>query len=204
MALRSVKLVLAALALATASGRSAFAEIDTKSEVAAAVYSVSVTMAESERVSDEKLRADQRRIEAMSAEVASGKASAAELAKARDAVVAEMAAKDQAFAEQIAAFRSGLTDILKRPGGVQALAAFNEGDETAALSALDALATIDEAARKQAANIEDAAEWRTLAQLAVQSLGEGQATLGSVVSRYERITGLDPGFAWDWIELDRL
>lgn len=197
-------LILAALALAAASGRSACAEIDTKTEVAAAVYSVSVSMAAAERVSDEKLRADQRRIDTLSAAVASGKASAAELAKARDAVVAEMAAKDQAFAAQIAAFRGGLTDILRRPGGVQALAAFNAGDKTAALSALDALATIDEAARKQAADIQDAAEWRTLAQLAVQSLGEGQATLGSVVSRYERITSLDPGFAWDWIELDRL
>ena len=38
MAVRSVKLILAALALATASGRSASAEIDTKTEVAAAVW----------------------------------------------------------------------------------------------------------------------------------------------------------------------
>jgi hypothetical protein len=81
---------------------------------------------------------------------------------------------------------------------------FNAGDEVGAIGSLDKLQAARDRAGQIRASIESAAGHRQIANLALDAHGKGRLDTATVVARYEKVTSLDPGVAWDWVKLTRL
>jgi tetratricopeptide (TPR) repeat protein len=181
------------------------APVDSRAEIAAALYAASATQAAAERVADGKLRAQRKEIEALRTQVRAGALQhQADLTAAEETYVAALAARDRAYAQEIAVFRAAVEDIAATPEGAAALARYNAGDEVGALAVLDELRAARDAARKKRADIESAVEGRRIATLALDARNKGKFTTAQVIARYEEVTRLDPGVHWDWIELGGL
>ena len=181
------------------------AQVDARTEVAAALYAASATQAAAQRASDAKIRAQRAEIERLRTQVREGEIEAqAALTAAQEAYVTALAKRDRAYAQEIAVFRKAVEDIAATPEGAAALARFNAGDEIGALAILDELRKARDAARQKRADIESAAEGRRIAKLALEARTKGKLTTAQVITRYEEVTRLDPGVHWDWVELGRL
>jgi tetratricopeptide (TPR) repeat protein len=202
---RTIAVALAALLLAAGPGPSARAQgalVDAHAEVVAALYAASATVAAVQKEADSKVRADQARIAALAAQVKAGdRRRRAELAAAEGAFVTQLAEKDRAYAQAIAGYRAGVTDIASTPQGAAALARFNAGEEAGALAALDALQGASEAASPNLTGIQKAVGERHIAALALEARARGKVTTASAIARFEGVTRLDPGVASDWIDL---
>jgi hypothetical protein len=152
--------------------------VDARAEVAAALFAASATHAAAERAANDKLRAQRVEIERLQVQVRSGLATAAQLrttlTTAQEQYVAALAARDRTYAQEIAIFRSSVQDIAATTEGAAALAQFNSGDEAGALSILDRLRAARTAARQQRADLEDAAEGRRVAELALEARNRGK------------------------------
>jgi tetratricopeptide (TPR) repeat protein len=129
-----------------------------------------------------------------------------EIARQRRELVAALAERDQTLAAEVRAYREVVTGIAASPDPrkQKALQRFADGEQREALADFDLLADINDAARDKATAIGKAAERRPVAWLALQAHDNGTVTLDEVVQRYEKLTRLDPGMPWDWIELARL
>jgi hypothetical protein len=179
--------------------------VDPHAEVAAALFSASATLSAVEKSDDAQLRAAQARIASMAAQAKAGdQKHRADLAAAQEDFVAQLAAKDRAYAQAIAVFRAGVTDIASTPEGAAALAKFNGGDEAGALEILDRLQAAAEAADQKKTDIAHAVGERDHANLALEALARGKVTTASVIARFEAVTKLDPGVTSDWMNLAQL
>ena len=90
------------------------------------------------------------------------------------------------------------------PRKARALQRFAGGEKREALADLDTIADADRAARVKAVDAAEAADRRAAAWLAAQAYDQGNVPLEEAVRRYEQLTRLDPGMAWEWNELARL
>lgn len=179
--------------------------IDAHAEVAAVLYAASATQAAFAKTMDVRLRAQQDRIKALAAELKAGDTRhRAEMISAQESFVAELAAKNREYAVQIELFRNTVTDIASTPEGAAALEHFNAGDEVGAIAILDRLRATNESMRAARAKLEDAAEGRRIALLALEARKRGKLTTQAVIARFEEVVKLDPGVVTDWLELDRL
>jgi tetratricopeptide (TPR) repeat protein len=180
----------------------AVTQIDAPAEIAAALYAASATLAAAERVADEKLHAQRREIDALRADVQTGKHRHTDaLSRAEERYVAALAERDRSYAKEIAVFRAALEAITATPEGAAALAQFNASDEPGALAILDDLRAARNAARQKRMAIESAAEGRNIALLALEARNKGKTTTAQVIARFEEVTRLDSGVHWDWVEL---
>ena len=158
----------------------------------------------STRTTLKTVREQHRRDTATIAQLAAqADAQAQALAQAQDTFVSELAKKDQALAAQITYMRDNVDHILQSPEGLDALEKINAGDIAGGAQVLDALNTARATARKTAYDkryaIETAADQRATADVL-----NGREPVTASIFRYERVTALDDGVAWDWIELSRL
>jgi tetratricopeptide (TPR) repeat protein len=205
---RTVLVATLVLMLAVGRAPGAFAQtavVDAHAEVAAALFASSATLAAAQKASDARLTAAQARIAGLTAQVKAGDLKRrAELTAAQDAFIAQLADKDRAYAQAIAVFRAGVTDIASTPEGAAALAKFNGGDEAGALDILDRLQAAVEAADQKKTDIEKAVGERDHATLALEARARGKVTTASVIARFEGLTKLDPGVASDWMNLAQL
>ncbi len=195
-------------ALAAAGGQPGVESVDARAEVAAALYAASATQAAAERSADAKLRAQRAEIEQLRGETGAGRAANAALRAALTAseekYVAELAGRDRAYAQEIAVFRDAVQDTASTSEGAAALARFNSGDETGALSILDDLRRGRDAARRKRPDIESASDGRRIALLALQARARGKLSTAQAIARYEEVTRLDPGVHSNWAELAAL
>jgi tetratricopeptide (TPR) repeat protein len=182
--------------------------VDVRAEVSQALYAASATQAAAERAASDRLRAQRTQIERLQEQLRAGAANAAQLrtalATAQDEYVAALSTRDRAYAQEIAVFRSSLQGIASTPEGAAALAQFNRGDEAGALSILDQLRAARKSARQRRTEIENAAEDRQVAGLALEARSRGKADIAQVIARFEEVTRQDPGVHWDWVTLTRL
>ena len=185
---------------ALAQTRTGAVQVDTRAEVAAAVFAASATQAAELRNMDAHLRQARSEIGRLQTQGASARA---ELATAQERYVADLAARDRAYAQEIAVFRSAVTDIAATPEGATALARFNAGDEVGALAVLDQLRAARDRSRQVRVDIESAAEGRRIAALALETRNRGRLDTQAVIARYTEVTQRDPGVQWDWVELAR-
>jgi len=177
---------------------------EARASVNQAVFAASATMAAAERASDVHLLAQRREILSLQERLtkAGGQNAQlmAELASSQERYVQELAARDLEYAQNIAAFRDQLQDIASTPEGEAALQQFNAGDQQGALNTLDRLRAL----RRQARRLEDAADARHAATLALESHRTGKLDTKAVIDRYKEIVGLDPGVYDDWKTLGGL
>jgi tetratricopeptide (TPR) repeat protein len=179
--------------------------VDAQAEVAAVLYAASATQAALAKSVDARLKGQQDRINTLAAQIKAGDTRhRAEMAVAQEAFITQLAQKDREYAVQIGLFRNTVTDIAATPEGVTALERFNEGDEIGAISILDRLRATNEKMRETRARLEDAAEGRRIARLALEARTRGKLTTQAVIGRFEEVVRLDPGVGDDWLQLDRL
>jgi tetratricopeptide (TPR) repeat protein len=179
--------------------------IDANAEVAAVLFAASATQAAAAKSSDAKLRAQRARIQELAAGLESGDMRhRAEMTAAQDAFVKELAARDRDYSAQIAVFRGAVTDIAATPEGARALERFNAGDEAGALVILDRLRATNDQMRQARAKLEDAAEGRRIARLAMEARTRGKVTTQAAIERFEGVVKLDPGVSSDWLSLIEL
>ena len=179
--------------------------VDPHAEVAAVLFAASATQAALAKSLDAKLKAQQDLISQLAAELKGGdNRHRAEMVAAQESFVAELSARDREYAAQIAVFRSTVSDIASTPDGAQALERFNAGDEVGALAILDKLRAGNEKMRAERLRLEDAAEARRIARLALEARLRGKVTIDTVIARFEEVVKLDPGVAADWVELERM
>jgi tetratricopeptide (TPR) repeat protein len=177
-------------------------EVDANAEVAAVLFAASATQAALAKSADAKLRAQQTRIQELAAELKAGdRRHRAEMTAAQEAFVTDLAARDRDYAAQISMFRGTVTDIAATPEGARALERFNAGDELGALVILDRLRATNEQMRQARARLEDAAEGRRIAQLALEARTRGKLTTQAVIERFAGVVKLDPAVYSDWLEL---
>lgn len=112
------------------------------------------------------------------------------MAVAQEQYVAALAARDRTYAEEIALFRGAVQDIATTPEGVAALARFNAGDEVGALAALDRLTAARKAARQRRNDIEEAADRRRNATLALDAGAKEKITIADLIVRFEEVVRL--------------
>jgi tetratricopeptide (TPR) repeat protein len=180
-------------------------KLDPHAEVAAVLFAASATQAALAKSFDGKLKAQKERIAQLAAELKGGdNRHRAEMVAAQESFVADLAARDREYAAQIAVFRNTVTDIASTPDGAQALERFNAGDEVGALAILDKLRAGNEKMRAERLRLEDAAEARRIARLALEARLRGKVTIDTVIARFEEVVKLDPGVAADWVELERM
>jgi tetratricopeptide (TPR) repeat protein len=180
----------------------AAANVDAHAEVAAVLYAASATQAALAKSADARLRSQQDRIDVLAAELKTGDARhRSEMIAAQESFVAELAARDREYAAQIALFRNAVSDIAGTPEGAAALERFNAGDEIGALAILDKLRAANERMREARAKLEDAAEGRRIARLALEARTRGKLTTQAVILRYQDVVRLDAGVVEDWREL---
>lgn len=184
-----------------AQTRAGVVQIDSRAEVAAALYAASVTQEASDRAANARLQAQAAEIGRLRRE---GRASRNEIAELEERYVAELAQRDSAYAQEIAVFRRAVEDIVSTPEGAAALAQFNAGNEVAAIGVLDRLVGARQRARQMRTNVEAAAERRRIASLALEARARGRLESQAVIARYVEVTELDPQVHWDWVELGRL
>ncbi|HLY81251.1 MAG TPA: tetratricopeptide repeat protein, partial [Caulobacteraceae bacterium] len=199
----------AALFLGLAATMPAFAAaVDSRAEVAAALFAASATQAAEQRVTDATIRAERAQIDKLTLQVRSGAAQRAALVAAQDHYVAELAARDREYSAEIDVFRGHVTHIVSTPEGAEALAKYNAGDTQGALSILDELRAARAEARRKASEVADAiaeaVDARDAAELALNSRNLGRGDTASVITRYEEVVRLDPSQNWDWVALSRL
>jgi tetratricopeptide (TPR) repeat protein len=198
-------LALGSGAATTADAPASTGNIDAHAEVAAVLYAASATQAAMAKSVDARLRSQQDRIDALAAELKAGDTRhRAEMTAAQEAFIAELATKDRQYATQIALFRGTVTDIASTSEGASALERFNAGDEVGAIAILDRLRATNERMREARARLEDAAEGRRIAQLALEARTRGKLTTQAVIARFEEVVRLDAGVGADWLELNRL
>ncbi len=179
--------------------------LDAHAEIAAVLYAASATQAAVAKSADERLRRQQERIKVLAAELKAGDGRhRAEMIAAQESFVAELAQRDREYAAQIAVFRNAVNDIASTPDGAKALERFNAGDEVGAIAILDKLRSTNERMRQAQAKLEDAADARRIARLALEAKTRGKLTTAAVILRFEEVVQLDPGVFLDWLELDRL
>jgi tetratricopeptide (TPR) repeat protein len=179
--------------------------IDLHAEIAAVLYAASATQTALAKSLDDKLQAQQQRIAALTAEVKAGDMrQRAEMAAAQEAFLKMLAAKDRQYAVQLSMFRSVVTDIASTTQGARALERFNAGDEIGAINILDRLRATNEQVREARAKLEDAAQGRRIAQLALEARTRGKITTQAAITRFEDVVRLDPGVWNDWFELEHL
>ena len=180
-------------------------KVDPHAEVAAVLFAASATQAALAKSFDAKLKAQQERISQLASELRGGdNRHRAEMVAAQESFVADLAAKDREFAVQIAVFRNTVSDIASTPDGATALERFNAGDEVGALAILDKLRAGNEKMRAEKLRLEDAAEARRIARLALEARLRGKVTIDTVIARFEEVVKLDPGVAADWVQLERM
>lgn len=178
-------------------------KVDPHAEVAAVLFAASATQAALARSLDAKLKAQQERIAQLAAEIKGGDIRhRAEMVAAQESFVADLAAKDREYAAQIAVFRNTVSDIASTPEGAQALERFNAGEEVGALAILDKLRAGNEKMRAERLRLEDAAEARRIARLALEARLRGKVTIDTVIVRFEEVVKLDPGVVADWVDLE--
>ena len=181
------------------------ATIDAHAEVAAVRFAASATQAAMAKSVDASMRSQQDRINALAAELkARNSQHRAETIAAQEAFVTEFSAKDREYAAQIALFRNTVSDIASTPEGASALERFNAGDEVGAIAILDRLRAANEQMREARAKLQDAAQGRRIARLALEARTRGKITTQAVIARFEEVVRLDPGESADWTELDWL
>jgi tetratricopeptide (TPR) repeat protein len=191
--------------IALAAPSSVAGTVDAQAEVAAVLYAASATQAALAKSIDAELRGQQNKITALQLEIKSGNTRhRADMSAAEESFVAALAAKDREYAVQIGAFRSSVDDIASTPEGVKALARFNAGDEVGAIAILDRLRAANERMRQARAKLDDAAEGRRIARLALEAQKRGKLPVAAVIARFEEVVELDPGAVADWWELGRL
>jgi tetratricopeptide (TPR) repeat protein len=189
----------------SAVGQSAASAVDLHAEIAAVLYAASATQAALAKSLDSKLQAQQQQIAALAAEVQAGDVRyRGQMASAQEAFVQALAAQDRQYAVQLSMFRSVVTDIASTQQGAQALERFNAGDEVGAIDILDRLHATNERMREARAKLENAAEGRRIAQLALEARTRGKITTQAVIKRFEDVVQLDPGVWNDWLELAHL
>jgi tetratricopeptide (TPR) repeat protein len=192
------------LALADPGKPAATAGVNAQAEVTAAIFAARATDQAIERGLDAELRVKRQHILALEAEVKAGRAARLELTHAQKQFTDELAAKDRAYAVEISAFRGAVEDIAKTPEGAKALAQFNSGDEGGALAVLKRLAAAREEGRQKRAAVEQAADLRRIAILALEARNRGKVSTADAIASYEEVTRIDPGLHWDWVTLCRL
>src|SRR6201996_5132875 len=178
---------------------------DAHAEIAAVLYAASATQAALAKSLDGKLQTQQQRIASLAAQIKAGDLRhRAEMATAQEAFVQSLAQKDRQYAVQLSLFRTVVTDIASTPQGAAALERFNAGDEVGAIDILDRLRATNERMREARAKLEDAAEGRRIAQLALEARTGGKINTQGVITRFEEVVRLDPGVWNDWLELEHL
>jgi len=203
--MRALILMLVAAAIVAGPGSAgAQGAVDTKAEIAAALFAASATQAAVEKAEDAKITAQQGQIVALAAKVRAGQAKQAELTQAQQGFVAELAAKDRAYSAVIESFRGAVTHITATPEGAAALAKYNSGDEAGAIAILDQLNDARDAALQKATDIQKAVGRRDEAQLAANSQAHGKVPLAPVIALFEKVVALDPGVWSDWAQLAEL
>jgi tetratricopeptide (TPR) repeat protein len=191
--------------LLAASAAAQDVKIDPQAEVAAVLFAASATQAALAKSLDAKLRAQGERIARLAAELKAGDdRHRAEMVSAEEAFVAELANRDREYAAEIAAFRNAVNDIVSTPEGARALERFNAGDESGALSILDVLRASNEKMRASRLRLEDAAQARRIARLALEARTRGKVTIDAVIVRFEEVVKLDPDVVDDWVKLKDL
>ena len=192
-------------AASTASPAGEATVVDVHAEIAAVLYAASATQAAMSKSADDRLRRQQERIKSLAAEIQAGDTRhRAEMIAAQESFVAELTQRDREYAAQIAVFRNAVSDIASTPDGAKALERFNAGDEVGAIAILDKLRATNERMRQARAKLEDAADARRIARLALEAKTRGKLTTAAVIVRFEEVVQLDPGIFSDWLELDRL
>lgn len=180
-----------------------------RTEVAAALMSMSATLAAAEQASSARIEEQVARIRDLEAELSRADAERAleleaALLEAREAYLEDLAERDRAFALELAVFRGALEGIVATPEGSRALEMFNDGDELGALAILDDLRTARDEARRRRADLESAAEARRIALLALEARSRGKLETDQAIRRFEEVVSLDPGVAGDWRRLANL
>ncbi len=176
--------------------------VDPHAEVAAALFAASATQTALAKTVDARLKAQQDHIAQLAAELKAGdNRHRAEMTSAQESFVADLAAKDREYAVQIAVFRTTVSDIAATPDGAQALERFNSGDEVGALLILDKLRASNEKMRAEKLRLEDAADARRIARLALEARSRGKVNIDTVIVRFEEVVKLDPGEPEDWRDL---
>ena len=211
-------MVAALLALAPAGARAEGGTAAARSAAAAFVFSNQATQNAIVKAMDDDLLTQRRRADGFSAQLASARAQLAsaqasrgkaaqlqaqldqlsrDTAAAQEQFATALAAKDEAYAHELAALRDAADTILATPGGVHLLELANAGDWQGAKS----LETTLRAARQKRRDLDDAAEERALAVLAMDAADKGREQVGAVIARYEDVTRLDPSRYEDWLTL---
>jgi hypothetical protein len=199
--------VIVGMFLALAIGATARAQgsvVDTQLEVTTALVQSSLTIQAIKKADDAKFSELQARIDALGAQVKTGRAKQADLTVANEALVASLSETDAGYKAEIQAFRGAVTNIASTPEGLAALARYNAGDQVGALAILDRLQAADEAARQKLTNVEKAVGERRIAALALDARDKSKVTTDSVILRYEAVVKLDRAEILDWRVLDRL
>ena len=190
--------------------------MDTRAELAAALFNASATQAAAEQVLDADLRAKRNEIVRLRSQLRVGavavKQLKAALTAAEEAFVNALAARDRAYAREIAFFRTTVEDIAATPEGAAGLARFNAGDVKGALKVFDAERRARDVGRELRKNIESAADGRRNATMALEGRAKGEVSTLDVIERYEEVTarsgaGLTtaaPIDAGRWMPLTRL
>jgi tetratricopeptide (TPR) repeat protein len=190
-------------------------DVNVRDQIAAALFTASATQAAAARA-NVQIRQQEDEIHALRAQLDIARSGRdddvarlqAELTAAEERFVTALAEQDGAYAAEIAVFRDRVEDIASSPEGVAALARFNAGDELGALEVLGALKAARRAAREAAfqrrADIENAADARGIATLALEARNSGKLSTTDVIGHFEEATALDPDVFWDWVELSRL
>ena len=199
-----LSLVVALLLALAPSAVLAAQAVDPRAEVAAALFAASATQAAVEKADDAKIAAQQAQIVALGRKVRAGQAEQAQLTAAQEQFVAQLAIKDRVYAAAEEAFRGAVTHITETPEGAAALAKFNAGDETGALSILDQLNDARDAALQRATDVQKAVGRRDEAELALDARNRGKVDTKTVIRLFQGVVKLDPGVSSDWLSLASL
>lgn len=158
------------------------------------------------KIKDRALRAAERRATGNAAKLAELRKAREQVARERQVLVAALVDRDRTLAVELRMYREMITGVatsLERRKQ-QALQRFADGEQREALADLDVIRRAKRATQNKALDIQDAAEARPAATLALQAHDQCNVTLDEAIRRYEELTRLDPGTTWDWIELARL
>lgn len=171
--------------------------VDARAEVASALYAASATQAAAERAADARLRAQAAEIERLRRE---GRASRNQITELEERYVADLAQRDRTYAQEIAAFRSAVEDIASTPEGRAILAQRRPGNLREARRLLLQLAE----SRRHAREVENAADIRAIATIALDDRYQGEATSEEVIELLVQVTRADPNVRADWETLASL
>lgn len=160
-----------------------------------------------------RLEAAERALRTAQVTSANAQAELARLEAEKKALADEIAAKDQAYAQELAAYRELMTGVVASAGPekLTALERYAAGDRIGAFPVLQQITEAENAARDRAAAVMDAARrkanadnMRALGAQALDMLQRGELTIDKALPIWRQVAELDPGTAWNWVELGRL